>query len=65
MATGGSGWATTRLSIHWQQRVSVALHRSVAMRMARRMLVHTDDDDQDTFGFWGDGGDVGGVESRF
>ena len=40
---GGSGWQTAGLSIYWQQRISVALHRSIATRMCSRMVVHTHD----------------------
>ena len=44
LAAGGSGWQTTRLTYHWQQRVVVALFRSLAQRLTSRMTVHADSD---------------------
>ena len=31
MEAGGEGWQTARLSTHWQQQISCALHRSIAI----------------------------------
>ena len=40
VARGGSGWAATGTGIYWQQKIAAALHRSIAIRLARRMRVH-------------------------
>ena len=41
-ARGGLGWKTIALSIYWQQRISVAIHNSIASRMASKMTVNFD-----------------------
>ena len=43
LEAGGSGWQTASLSLYWQQRISAALHRSIACRMLEHMVVHTHD----------------------
>ena len=43
LEAGGSGWQTTSLSIYWQQRITAALHRSVACRILEHLTPHTHD----------------------
>ena len=38
--TSGSGWRATWTSLHWQQRISHALHSAIAARVLEHMTVH-------------------------